>query len=101
MRIGTRKIDGKAMRRHTDTKVQLRIKGLKASMPRIVIYSLFQNTVEPLSAEEICEQIKVANIVTVYRTLEIFEKVKLIENFGKIRKIGVPGTKRRIFYQII
>jgi Fe2+ or Zn2+ uptake regulation protein len=101
MRIGPRKIDLTAMNRHMSMKGILRMRGLKASMPRIVIYELFQNTFQPLSADEIFEKIKVADIVTVHRTLETFERAKLIKNLGKMRKISDPVKKRRTFYQLL
>ena len=82
-------------------KGMLRARGLKASMPRIAIYELFQNTFEPLCAEEIFEKIKIANIATVHRVLEAFVRTKLIESLGKIRKIQDPMKKRRTYYQIL
>jgi len=57
----------------------LRSRGLKVTPPRISIFSLFSEKCNPLSADQIFEKFSPRiDLVTVYRTLALFEKKNLL-----------------------
>lgn len=68
---------------------------LKITPGRISVLSLFQKNSKPLSAEEILKQLKgiKINLVTIYRTLESFEKKKIIKR--------VDLRKDSVFYELV
>jgi Fe2+ or Zn2+ uptake regulation protein len=78
----------------------LHVKSLRATPARIAIYHLFQTATNPLCAEEILIKIFPANLATVYRILEQFERKKLIEKTSKHREFGSTRKKKRVFYVI-
>ena len=86
--------------RRSDPESILYIKALKATAPRVAIYSLFQKTLEPLCIDQIAEKIPQLSLASIYRTLEKFVEVKLIEKTTSQEKFGVTRKKKRVFYQI-
>ncbi len=85
-----RRINRKGLSRNFDTAMALYIKGIKRTRPRVLVYSMFQKSAEPISAKEIRLATHIDR-ATIYRILKIFLKVKLIEN---------AGGMQRTYYQI-
>ncbi|HEY8419486.1 MAG TPA: Fur family transcriptional regulator [Clostridia bacterium] len=77
-----------------DLKKTLKEKGLKPTPHRIQILSLFYQSQEPLSAEEIfkhCQGYRRLNLSTVYRTLET------LKSGGIIRSLNFEGEDRTLY----
>lgn len=66
-----------------EIKEMLKLKNIKITRGRIFIYELLSNTKENLTADDIYKKCikedEEINLSTVYRTLELFEKNKMIE----------------------
>jgi len=66
---------------------------LKKTSTRLKVLSILSNAEIPLSVEKIQTQSRSENLATLYRTLELFEKV------GLINKVQLFG--RHTFYELI
>ncbi|WP_297435843.1 Fur family transcriptional regulator [uncultured Clostridium sp.] len=65
-----------------EIKEVLKLKNIKITKGRVMIYDLLLNTEENLSADDIfqvCIKKEDLNLSTVYRTLELFEKNSMVD----------------------
>jgi Fur family ferric uptake transcriptional regulator len=65
---------------------------LKVTPARIHILELFSEHCKPMNVEDIAKKLHGADVVTVYRTLQTFEKLKIVQQ--------VDLRKGSVFYEL-
>ncbi|MGL4451956.1 MAG: Fur family transcriptional regulator [Sarcina sp.] len=87
-----------------EIKEVLKLKNIKVTKGRILIYDLLLNTEENLTVDEIyqkCKKEEDLNLSTVYRTLELFEKHEMVDKVFTSDGTGTYTIKRHKHNHIV
>lgn len=82
----------------------LKLKNIKVTKGRVLIYDLLLNTEENLTVDEIyqeCKKEEDLNLSTVYRTLELFEKHEMVDKIFTADGTGTYTIKRHKHNHIV
>ena len=76
--------------------------GLKLTKPRITILQILEKSPTPLSAKDIHKKTKTIDLVSIYRSLKIFEEIKLVfgENLNGEKKYHLGKFHHHIICRI-